>query len=119
MKVRSEHQEYMAKKQEMKKLTARQKRYLKGLGHHLKPLVMLGRDGISDNVVKAAEAVLGAHELLKVKIGNGCPLERREAAAVIAGRTDAEVIQILGKTFLLFRENPERQDELKIKLPIR
>ena len=84
-----------------KKLSGKQKRYLKSLGHHLKPLVMLGRDGITDNVISAADAILGAHELLKVKIGNGCILERREAADVIADRTGSEVVQILGKTFLV------------------
>lgn len=92
-------------------------RYLRGLGHHLKPLVMLGREGVSDNVISAAEAVLGAHELLKVKIGNGCLVERREAADAIAERTGSEVVQILGKTFLVFRANPDRHDEHRIKLP--
>ena len=63
-----------------KKLTGKQVRYLKGLGHHLKPLVMLGRDGLSENVITAANAVLASHELIKVKVGNGCFLDRREAA---------------------------------------
>ena len=107
----------MKKKLKYKKLTAKQMRYLRGLGHHLKPLVMLGRDGITDNVISAANAVLGAHELLKVKMGNGCLLERREAADAIAERTGSEVIQILGKTFLVFRANPDRNDEHRIKLP--
>jgi RNA-binding protein len=99
------------------KLTGRQQRFLRGLGHHLKPLVMLGRDGVTDNVISAVNAVLDAHELVKVKIGNGCHLERREAAGIIKERTGSEIIQILGKTFLIFRENPERNDELRIKLP--
>jgi RNA-binding protein len=107
----------MKKKQKDKKLTGKQKRYLRSLGHHLKPLVMLGREGITDNVINAAHAVLGAHELLKVKIGNGFPLEKGEAAAAIAERTGSEVIQILGKTFLVFRANPDRNDEQRIKLP--
>lgn len=92
-------------------------RYLRSLGHHLKPLVMLGRDGITDNVITAADAVLGAHELLKVKIGNGCLLERKEAAVVMAEKTGSEIIQVLGKTFLVFRANPDRSDEHRIKLP--
>jgi len=107
----------MKTKEKHKELTGRQMRYLRGLGHHLKPLVMLGREGITDNVIKAADAVLGAHELLKVKIGNGCLLERREAADAIAEGTGSEVIQILGKTFLVFRANPDRHDEQRIKLP--
>ena len=107
----------MKTKQEHKKLTNKQVRYLKGLGHHLKPLVMLGREGITDNVIKAAEAVLKAHELVKVKIGNGCTLERKEAADAMAERTGSEVVQILGKTFLVYRENPDRNDDNRIRLP--
>ena len=107
----------MKKEQEHKKLNAKQMRYLRGLGHHLKPLVMLGRDGITDNIISTANAVLTAHELIKVKIGNNCLLERREAAAVIAARTGSEVVQILGRTFLVYRENPDRHAEKRIKLP--
>lgn len=107
----------MKTKQEQKKLTGKQVRYLKGLGHHLKPLVMLGRDGLSENVIKAANEVLAAHELIKVKIGNGCPLDRQEAVDVVAEKTGSEIVQILGKTFLLFRANPDRDDEQRIRLP--
>ena len=107
----------MKTKQEKKKLTGRQLHYLRGVGHHLKPLVMLGREGISVNVITAANAVLDAHELIKVRIGNGCPLEREEAVAAIAVATGAEVVQILGKTFLLFRENPDRHDADRVRLP--
>ena len=107
----------MKTKQEFKKLTSKQVRYLKGLGHHLKPLVMLGREGLNENVIIAADAVLAAHELLKVKVGNGCLIDRREAADITAEKTGSQIVQILGKTFLLFRANPDRNDELKIKLP--
>ena len=99
------------------KLKGKELRYLRGLGHHLKPLVIIGRDGITDNVINAAHAVLNAHELVKVKIGNGCFMERREAAAAVAARTGSEVVQILGKTVLVFKENSDLNDEHRIKLP--
>lgn len=107
----------MKSKQKNKKLSGKELRYLRGLGHHLKPQVMLGRDGITDNVIKAANTALKAHELIKVKVGNGCIMERREAADAIAAGTGSEVVQILGKTFLVFRENSDRNDEHRIKLP--
>jgi RNA-binding protein len=107
----------MAKKRREKKLAGRQARYLRGLGHHLKPLVMLGREGLSDNVVAAADAVLEAHELVKVKLGSGCLLDRNHAAAVLAEKTGSQVVQILGKTILLFRANPERSDGQRLRLP--
>ena len=107
----------MKTEKEEGRLTGRQLRYLRGLGHHLKPLVMLGRDGISDNVVSSANVVLGAHELIKVKIGNGCLLDRKEAAETLATGTGSTVVQILGNTFLIFRANPDRKDEQRIRLP--
>ena len=107
----------MKTKQEQKKLTGKQARYLRGLGHHLKPLVILGRDGLGKNVITATKAVLDAHELIKVKVGNGCPLDRREAADSVARKTGSEIVQVLGKTFLLFRPNQDRNDEHRIKLP--
>jgi len=108
----------MQTEEEEKKISSRQLRFLKGLGHHLKPLVMLGREGITDNVVHAANAALSAHELVKVKIGSGCLLERREAAAVIAAKTGSEIIQVLGRTFLIYRANADRHDDKRIRLPI-
>ena len=107
----------MKTKQQKIKLNSRQLRYLRGLGHHLKPLVMLGRDGLSENVISAANAVMVAHELIKIRIGNGCLLDRREAAEALAERIGAEIVQILGKTVLLYRANPDRNDEKRIKLP--
>ena len=107
----------MKKKSAHKKLTGKQVRYLKGQGHHLKPLVMLGRDGLSNNVLNELNAILTAHELIKVKVGNSCMLDRREVAEAAAEKTGSEIVQVLGKTFLLFRANPDRDAEQRIKLP--
>lgn len=107
----------MERKHRQKKLTSKQKHYLRGLGHHLRPGIMLGREGLTDNFISAAAAVLDAHELIKVKVGNGCPMDKREAAEAIAGRTGSEVVQVLGNTVIVFRENPERHHKHRIKLP--
>ena len=107
----------MTTKKKIQPLTGKQVRYLRGLGHHLKPLAMLGREGLTDSVIAAVDAVLDAHELVKVKVGNGCPLDRREAAALLAAKTFAAEVQVLGKTILLFRQNPDRPDDMAIKLP--
>ena len=105
------------KKKKIQTLTGKQARYLRGLGHHLKPLAMLGREGITDTVIAAVDAVLDARELVKVKVGNGCPLDRKEAAAFLAVKTFSAVVQVLGKTILLFRQNPDRDDDKAIRLP--
>jgi RNA-binding protein len=107
----------MTKENKIQALTGKQVRYLRGLGHHLKPMAWLGREGITDNVITSVESVLKAHELIKVKVGNGCPLDRKEASAALAAKTYSAVVQVLGKTFLLFRENPDRDNDQRINLP--
>lgn len=93
-------------------LTGKQKRQLRALGHHLEVVVQVGQKGVTDEVVVATEAALKTHELVKVKIADG-PLERKEAAAELASRTEAELAQVLGRTALLFKQ---RKDKPKLKL---
>jgi RNA-binding protein len=95
--LRAQRNNMTKKKKRIQPLTGKQARYLRGLGHHLKPMAMLGREGISDNVIGAVNVVLDAHELIKVKVGNGCPLDRREAAAILAAKTSSTEVQVIGK----------------------
>jgi len=97
----------------MQHLTGKQARYLRGLGHHLQPVVMIGKDELSDAVFVSIEEALAAHELIKVKLQEGCLLDRHEVADRLAERTGSAVAQVLGKTILLFRQG-EKQ---KITLP--
>jgi RNA-binding protein len=96
----------------MQKLTGRQVRHLRGLGHHLHPVVMIGKEEVSESLIRSVEEALDAHELIKVKIQEGCMLDRKEAAEMLAERSGAAVVQILGKTILLFRRSPEGKVEL-------
>lgn len=84
-------------------LTGKQKRHLRGLGHNLKPVLLIGKNELEEGVVKEADVALACHELIKVKVLENCLLDRREAAADLAEATGAEVAQVLGKTFLLYR----------------
>jgi RNA-binding protein len=81
---------------------------LRAEAHHLAPAVHMGAQGITDSLVKALEDTLRARELVKVKIGKGIELSVREAANDLAARTGAEVVQVIGRTFTLYRENLER-----------
>lgn len=98
-------------------LTGKEARHLRGLGHHLSPLVMIGKDGVTDNLTTALEEVLAAHELIKVKLQDGCPYARVEAAELLAQKSRSRIAQIIGKTFLLFRENKELKTDKKINVP--
>lgn len=89
-------------------LTGKQARYLRGLGHSLRPIVMLGRQEITDSIRTALDEALSAHELVKVKLQEGCLLDRHEAAGQLAAATGAAVAQILGKTILLYRPSDKK-----------
>lgn len=95
-------------------LTGKQLRHLRGLGHELRPIVQIGKDGIDDGVVAAVDRALTDHELVKVKIAEAAALDRHDAADAIASATRSEVAQVLGNTLLLYRADP---DEPAIILP--
>lgn len=84
-------------------LTGKQKRHLRALGHKLKPLIQIGKKEIEDALIVEANIALDHHELLKVRILESCLLDKHEASDMLAKACDAEVAQILGKTFLLYR----------------
>jgi RNA-binding protein len=95
-------------------LTGKQRRHLRALGHDLKPIVQVGKDGIDDGLIAALDQALADHELVKIKIGDAAGLDRNEAAGALALRTRSEVAQVLGYTVLLYRPDPE---DPKIVLP--
>ena len=89
-------------------LSGKQVRFLRGLGHHLKPVVMIGKEELTDAVVATADEALEKHELIKVKLQEGCLADRRDIAAQLARLTGAGVAQILGRVILLYRQSSER-----------
>jgi len=95
-------------------LTGKQRRHLRGLGHSLAPVAQVGKGGVSDAVVAAIDAALSTHELIKIKLLESLEVDRDEAATTLATRTQAEVAQVLGRTVLLYRADP---DEPVIELP--
>jgi RNA-binding protein len=95
-------------------LTGKQKRYLRGLGHALRPVITVGKGEISEALVSETSEALKSHELIKVKILESCLMERNEVAAGLAASCEAEVAQILGRTFLLFK----RAETPRLELPV-
>ncbi len=95
-------------------LTGKQKRFLRGLGHDLKPVVTIGKGEITDAVCGETAAALDFHELIKVKILESCLMDRHEIAENLALACSAEVVQVLGRTVLLYKKSREA----KIELPV-
>lgn len=88
-------------------LTGKQRRTLRALGHHRKPVVQVGHSGVTEALTAALEQALHDHELVKVKISEHAAGTRAEVAAALARSTGSEVAQVLGRTVLLYRARPE------------
>lgn len=95
-------------------LSGKQRRYLRSLGHDLRPLVLLGKGGLTENVFKQIEQNLVAHELVKIKLPKLFGEERTEFAKELTEGTQSELVQILGHVALIYRPHPK---EPKISLP--
>jgi len=98
-------------------LTVKQKKHLKGLAHPLSPAVKIGKEGITKGIVGTIMTELLHHELIKVKIGSNSSVDKTEAAQLIPDKTESSLVQLIGKTLILYKKNPERPKEKRIKLP--
>jgi len=102
------------KKSPARELTSKQKSYLRGLAHHLEPLVKVGKEGLTDGVSAALLAVLDQHELVKVRVLESAPISRAEAAEPLARSTGSYVVGGVGRIVILYRRN---QDAPLVELP--
>ena len=96
-------------------MTSKQRAYLKGLAMNMEPIFQIGKSSLTPEVTKAVEEALAARELIKVSVLNNCADDPRELAAIVAERTQAEVVQVSGKKIVLYR--PGKDNKRKIVLP--
>lgn len=95
-------------------LSEAQKKYLRGLGHALKPIVMVGDSGLTDTVLAELNVCLEHHELIKVRVKVGGRPDRDAIIAKLCADGSTVLVQRIGNMALLYRENPEKK---KIQLP--
>ncbi|HEY6100323.1 MAG TPA: ribosome assembly RNA-binding protein YhbY [Anaeromyxobacter sp.] len=88
--------------------STRLRKALRAAGHHLPAVVQVGKEGVSEAVLRQLDEQLLAHELVKVKIGTESPEDRFEAAERLGEAAGAQIAQILGRTVLVYRRHPER-----------
>ncbi len=86
-------------------LTPKNKAYLKGLANHLKAQINLGKGEIDEGVITSVNNSLEAHELIKIKILQNSNELCEDLAAQIAKKTKSEVVDIIGRTIILYRES--------------
>ncbi len=95
-------------------ITSKQRAYLRGLANTMEPIVHIGKDGISDALIKQVDDALEARELIKGTVLQNAPIEARKALDELCAATNAEPVQTVGKRFVIYRH---RQEEPKIVLP--
>ena len=90
------------------KLTDQQKRHLRGLGHALKPVVILGNAGLTENVMAEIDQALTHHELIKIRVNAADRESRAALIETICAQTKGQPVQTIGHILLLFRRNPKK-----------
>jgi RNA-binding protein len=100
----------------MVELTGKQKKRLRGLGQRLEAVVTVGKEGITDPVVKGVGDLLDKRELIKVRLTGPSGAARKEVGPALAQAADAACIAVIGRTVLLYRPNADLKPSKRIDL---
>ena len=100
----------------MIELTAKQKKHLRGQGQLLDALMTVGKEGISDPVIKNISDLLDKRELIKVRLSGPSGAARKEVGPALAEAVGAECISIIGRTVVLYRPSPDIKPSRRINL---
>ena len=96
----------------MAALSIQERKRLRQIGHALNPVVMIGGQGLTENVIEETTRALNDHELIKVKIGGEDREARAALIAELSETTGAEVVQTIGKIALLYKKAPKQNQKL-------
>ena len=97
-------------------LTSKQRAQLRALANSLDTIVQIGKEGIGENLIQAADAALEARELIKCRVLENSPYTAREACGEMAQKTRSEPVQVIGTRFVLYRPSRDKNKKDKIQL---
>ncbi len=97
-------------------LSESQKKFLRGLGHQLKPVIVIGDSGLSESLLKEFESTIDHHELIKVRIRAGDRKSRDDTIRSLCEQSESSLITRTGNVVLVYRRN---EDRCRIRLPSR
>ena len=98
-------------------LTSKQRAYLRGMANSYDTILIVGKGGITETVIAQANDALKARELFKGKVLESCELSSREVADNLSEKTNSDVVQVIGSKFILYRPNPDKKKDERIRLP--
>ena len=96
-------------------INSRQRAYLKSLAMMMSPIQYFGKASLTEENMKNVDQALAARELIKLGVQKNCGNDPREIADALAAGTNSEVVQVIGKKIVLYREG--KDDKKKITLP--
>ena len=96
-------------------MTSKQRAYLKSLAMKLDPIFQIGKSSMTPEFTKAISQALEARELIKISVLQNCMDDPRELAEMLSERTHSEIVQVIGKKIILYKEGKE--DKKRIQLP--
>ena len=96
-------------------LNSRQRAQLRGLANNIETIFQVGKSGVTENTVKQVSDALEARALIKLRTLETCPTTPRETAEEIAEKTGADVVQVIGSRFVLYKESEENKQIKLVK----
>jgi RNA-binding protein len=96
-------------------LTESQKKFLRGLGHQLKPVITVGDNGLSESLLKEFSSTIDHHELIKVRVRSGDRKVRDQLISDLCASQSASLVTRIGNVALIYRRNKEKP---KLPLPV-
>lgn|SRR5690606_31616331 len=99
------------------KLNPKQISHLRGLAHRLSPVVMIGNQGLTENIIKEIEVSLNAHELIKIKVAGDDREARKTIYQSICEATNAVAVHHIGKQLVIYRNSDTIKEKHKIHIP--
>lgn len=94
-------------------LNSKQRATLRGMANSLEPIFQVGKGGINDQLIRQIDETLEKRELIKLTTLENTPETSKEAADIIASKTGADVVQVIGRKIVLFRKSKEKSKDPK------
>ena len=95
-------------------MTTKQRAYLKGLAMTMEPIFQIGKNSMTPELTKAIQEALDARELIKVSVLKNCADDPRALAELLAERTRAQVVQVIGKKIVLYKEGNDKNKRIQL-----